>query len=218
VKYHHIPVDQLSIHKESRHGPQGFAVGHVLPNGGNRMSISALGQGDFSPVSSTSSGEVAQYRKTSLSSTQTAGIEITTAEGDKVTLSVTAQVDASIESHASYEHLRRSRGGHHGHHRAEDTQPQDAPANRSSVSLTSTQQYSLSVEGNLNQQELQDIHKALQALGQAASKIQSGNLEGAQAKLEKLGDLTSLSSLSATVSMQQSVTTQASAGIRSNAG
>ncbi len=171
------------------------------------MSISALGQQSIATTNPSAGGEAMQYRKASITSTQTAEIEITTAEGDKVTLSSTLQFEASSESYASYDQAGRSHGSHHhrngGHARMHR---QDPSTSTNTTSTSSTQKYSVSVEGDLSQQELQDIHKALQTLEQASSKMQSGNLDGAQNKLEKLGDLKTLSGLSANISIQQSAT------------
>lgn len=173
----------------------------TLMSGGNRMSISALGQSEIPTVSPRTSGEVTQYKKTCVKSSQTANVEICTAEGDKVTLSAEVQYEATSESSASYERLGRAHGSHHhrGHGRHHVQRSAD------STSISSTQKYSVSVEGDLNQQELQDIQKALRSIDQASAQMQSGNLDKAQDKLEKLGDLKSLAGLSASISVQKSV-------------
>jgi hypothetical protein len=171
-------------------------------SGGNRMNISALGQSEIPTVSPRTSGEMTQYKNTCVESSQSANIEIYTAEGDKVTLSSEVQYKATSESSASYARLGRAHGSHHpGHHGRAHVQ-----RSADSTSVSSTQKYSVSVEGNLNQQELQDIQKALRTIDQASAQMQSGNLDKAQDKLEKLADLKSLTGLSANISVQKSVT------------
>jgi|WetSurSiteA1Bulk_404760.scaffolds.fasta_scaffold53667_2 hypothetical protein len=182
------------------------------------MYISGLGQQEVAITGQQPSGGIAQSQKTSVKSTQTAEIEIYTAEGDKVTLSSMIQFEASAESYASYEHLGRSYKSHH--HRRDGHGPghqQNAISGNSSASVSSTQKYSVSIEGNLNQQELQDIQKALQMIKQASQKIESGNLDGAQNKLEKLGELKSLTALSADISVEQSVTVEKGINIQAAA-
>jgi hypothetical protein len=173
------------------------------------MYISGLGRQEVPITSQQPGAGIAQSQKTSVQSTQTAEIEIYTAEGDKVTLSAMIQFEASSESYASYGRLGRS---HNSHHHRQDGHGQDHQQNavtgNSSASVSSTQKYSVSIEGNLNQQELQDIQKALQTIEQASQKMESGNLDGAQNKLEKLGELTSLTGISADISVQQSVTVE----------
>jgi hypothetical protein len=180
------------------------------------MSIASVGQQDTPATIPQPGGNATQYKKTSIESTQTAEIEIYTAEGDKVTLSASAAVAVTSESSGSYAHLGRSHGSHHRshHHRnaGESGLPQssqDTPAaSETSASVSSMQKFSVSVEGNLNPQELQDIHKALETIQQASTKMQSGNLDGAQNKLEKLGNLESLSGISANITTQKSITVE----------
>jgi hypothetical protein len=173
------------------------------------MFISGLGQQEVPITSQQPSAGITQNQKTTVKSTQTAEIEIYTAEGDKVTLSAMIQSEASSESYTSYGRLGRSHNSHHHRHddHGHDYQ-QNAVSGNSSASVSSTQKYSISIEGNLNQQELPDIRKALQTIEQASQKIESGNLDGAQNKLEKLGELTSLTGISADISVQQTVTVE----------
>jgi len=182
------------------------------------MSISALGQSNIPAANPSTSGEITQYGKTSVTSARTAEIEIYTAEGDKVTLSASMQQTASSESYVTYNNLGRSHDPHSGNHdHSSNTEIRNASAAGSSTTVSSTGSYSISIEGNLSRQELQDIHKALQTINQAASKIQSGDLDKAQNKLEKLETLNSLAGLSASIAMQQSATVQTGTIVQTNA-
>jgi hypothetical protein len=173
------------------------------------MYISGLGRQEVPIASQQPGAGIVQSQKTSVKSTQTAEIEIYTAEGDKVTLSSMVQFEASSESYASYEHLGRShKSHHHGRNGHGPSHQHNAISGNSSASVSSTQTYSISIEGNLNQQELSDIQKALQMIKQASQKIESGNLDGVQNKLEKLAELKSLTALSADISVEQSITVE----------
>ena len=182
------------------------------------MYISGLGQQEVPIASQQPSGGITQSQKTSVRSTQTAEIEIYTAEGDKITLSSMIQFEASSESYASYDHLGRPHKPHHHWRNSHGPgRQQNAIPGNSSASVSSTQQYSVSIEGNLNQQELADIQKALQMIKQASQKIESGNLDGAQNKLEKLEKLKSLTALSADILVEQSVTVEKDISIQAAA-
>jgi hypothetical protein len=183
------------------------------------MSLAAVGQTDVPATNqpSQSGSQVTQYKKTSIATSQTADIEIYTAEGDKVTLSSSTQVEETSESYSSYANMGQSHRSHHRHHshggqNGEAKQVQSSPdhlvSNNAGASVSSTQKLSISVEGNLSQQELQDIQKALQVIQQASSKLQSGNMDGAQDKLGKLENLGSLASVSANVTVQKSVSVE----------
>lgn len=164
------------------------------------MSISALGQGAIQPTE-LNPFETAQYRKTSVSSTQAAEIEIYTAEGDKFTLSSSVRTTAAYESYASYNSLGRTEEANY--YMAQDS--------------VSSQNYALSIEGNLNQKEMQDIHKALQTITQASTKMQSGNLDGAQNKLQKLEKLEALVGITANLTVEKTVTVESATTARINA-
>ncbi|MFH1020464.1 MAG: hypothetical protein V1782_07620 [Pseudomonadota bacterium] len=119
-----------------------------------------------------------------LAQSQSSWLSLTTAEGDLVTLS-----DLSL----SYQHTEG----------AGWFSPISSGVNLSSTS-TSAEAMGLSVQGDLNAQELADITRLVTELTSVASAFFSGDYEGAMTKAMDFGDLSmgSVSSLSASFSSQ----------------
>lgn len=106
--------------------------------------------------------------------TKGVSIALTTREGDKITI--------SQQSAAS-------------HYRKESVSPDSYQLNEQSIRLESM---GISVQGDLNQQELDDLSKLFDDLGSIANEFFSGNLGGAVSEALNIGDMGSISQLEAT--------------------
>ena len=123
---------------------------------------------------------------------QQADITIVTAEGDRVTLSSTSQ------THALYSAYNRA--GRHGQGSAQ------------SLSVQHSQNLSISVEGNLNEQELRDIRKALRAIRKVGKEVLAGEIgraqQGAHAISKSISSSGTISSLQASLQYEQVLSQQ----------
>ncbi len=118
---------------------------------------------------------------------QQADITIVTAEGDRVTLSSTSQ------THALYSAYNRT--GSHGQ------------GSTQSLSVQQSHNLSISIEGNLNEQELRDIRKALRAIRKVGKEVAAGEIgqaqQGAHAISKSISTSGTISSLQATLQYEQ---------------
>lgn len=112
--------------------------------------------------------------------TRSAAISITTDEGDIVTLSSTGRQEADF----ALDYWRDDSG---------------SLMNFTAASLKSSS-FDLSVQGDLNEEELKDIAGLMENLNNIAGDFFSGNLDEALAGALNLGDMGSLANLSATFS------------------
>jgi hypothetical protein len=124
-------------------------------------------------------------------SRQSLDVTIVTAEGDRVTINTSSTVTSAA---ATY---KASNNGN-------STQ---ASASSSSSSFNA----SVTIEGNLSQDELSDIAKALQAYGKALKDALAGKPEPAAAQAGQIANLDAIASFDATFTAQQAVTTRATA-------
>ncbi|MEQ1795758.1 MAG: hypothetical protein ABL970_16370 [Nitrospira sp.] len=124
----------------------------------------------------------------------TGQLSVTTAEGDKITL--TADFEARYRA-VSYQGQAQTENG-------------TVNVSAKSIEATLKQQFGVTVEGDLNPQELSDLEKLFKKVGSIFSKFFSGQDDEALAKTAKLADkfggLSSLSSLDLSVSVERSVT------------
>ncbi len=135
---------------------------------------------------------VAQNMVVKSSIVQSADTSISTAEGDKVTISDGTRLDAA---YSSYAQLARGAGS--------------TTVTRADVlSLTASRQFSISVEGNLNHREIQDIRRAVHYIDKAARELLSGDVDGAQHKLQNLDKLKTLSAIGADLQVQNSLSVE----------
>lgn len=111
-----------------------------------------------------------------------AEITITTAEGDKITLSLAAQ-----DSHHTASYRARGRG-------EADGQRTERISGREQQS-TSAAQVNIAIEGNLSNRETADIQKLLSAFGQA--------IQGDASGLAQFGSLESLATANLSYSYSQ---------------
>jgi hypothetical protein len=137
---------------------------------------------DYQSLYSARSGK-STFEQT-LAQVQSTSFSLTTAEGDQVTLSGLSQ---------NYQYTQAIGWFN----------PASSGVNYASSS-TSAQAMGISVQGDLNEQELADITRVVGELTSIASSFFSGDQQGAMAKAMDFGDMPmgSISSLSATFSRQ----------------
>ncbi len=142
-----------------------------------------------------------QSSSASLQVEQSSDITLFTAEGDKVTLSSFSSLEASYATYSSQGLI-------------------DGVATQSHIEAFSiTEQFAmeLSIEGDLNEQELKDILKAFKTIEKLSEDFFSGNTEDALDYTEKITGLDSIAGFDAnlqyslSLSVQQTVTKTAPA-------
>jgi len=170
------------------------------------MSVSALTQVDpnqFFNLSSTS-GTGTQRLDTKVGgvavSTDFSGrLSVTTAEGDKITLSANIESDFRAVNYKS--------------HTEGNGQTTDIEAKYAEYSLK--QEFGLTVEGDLNDQEVKDLSKLFRKVANIFKKVLGGQDDAALAKTVKLGksfgNYSSLSGLDLNVDFERTVTRFAAA-------
>ena len=119
-----------------------------------------------------------------------ADITLVTAEGDKVTLSTDAVMQAAYTRYNVHGRLQ----GHGVKRHAETFQ------------LASANDISLQIEGNLNDAERADIQQALGTIEQFAADFFDGKGEEAPNQIFNLDNLNTLRSIDATLELSQSLT------------
>ena len=115
---------------------------------------------------------------------QDASVTITTAEGDKVTLSANSQQQGEFATYNSSGLFAGVR------------------------SLETKNSFSLSIEGSLNRQELKDIRKAIKVIGRATRELMEGDQKHAAKHVEKLQKLDTIAELQAEVAVKREVSLQ----------
>lgn len=165
------------------------------------MAVAAVPQFDPSKFFQTSATPAAGGQRLdtkvsaiSASTDLTGQLSVTTAEGDKITLS--ADFAARYRA-VSYQAQVQTENG-------------TVDVNAKSIEASLKKQYGVTVEGDLNEQELSDLEKLFRKVGNIFRKFFNGQDEQALAKTAKLADkfggLSSLSSLDLSVNVERSVT------------
>jgi len=129
-----------------------------------------------------------QAAKVKVSQSQTADITIVTAEGDTVTLSSSKAAELLFATYNAQGQV----GG-------------SAELHRSST-------FSMSVEGDLNREELKDIRRAIRTIQKAANDVLRGHEEKAASRTARLANLDQIASIDADLEFHREVSvTQVSA-------
>jgi len=126
--------------------------------------------------------------KGSLSQSQNTALTLVTAEGDTVTLSSSFEREVKFETYNSEGESSRMR------------------------SREWSKSVSLSIEGDLNREELRDIRKALRTIEKVNRTLMRGDVEKAAEQAEKLQRLDSIVSLDAELSITRQVTLETWSG------
>jgi hypothetical protein len=127
--------------------------------------------------------------KVSVSQQRNTGITLTTAEGDTVTFTSSSEFEASL---SSYDY-RGSLSGETLHMLIR------------SFDYSASRDFFISVDGDLNPQELRDIRKAMRQINRIMRSFLAGDLDRAMNKVLKLGNLESIASLEASLQFSRSV-------------
>jgi len=123
---------------------------------------------------------------------QHADVTLVTAEGDRVTLSSGSQAQMA---YATYEDLRYMRGCF-------------AEFHSETFGLEVSREYSILVDGDLNEKELRDIRKAVRTIEKIMRDFLSGDIAHAAAKAMKISQLESISSLDASLQFERSLSVE----------
>lgn len=123
------------------------------------------------------------------SESQSADLEIVTAEGDRVTLSYGAEESLGF---SSYENLARKGGGF-------------ARSAGQSLSFERGQALSLSVTGDLSESELADIGSLLAEIDGVMGKMLDGDMEGALSSALEVGGFDSIAGFEADLHVERQV-------------
>ena len=116
-------------------------------------------------------------------------ITIMTAEGDKVTLSANSQQEASYLTYSSL--VRRG---------SEMTQVQGK-----SYSMEVNQDLSITIEGDLNEEELRDIQESIKAIDKVMQATLSGNMDEAFFMTQSISDMDTISGFSANLEIETGI-------------
>jgi hypothetical protein len=165
------------------------------------MAVSAVSQFDPSkffqaPAANATGAQRLDTKVSAISASTdlTGQLSVTTAEGDKVTL--TADFEARFQA-LNYQGQIQTDAG-------------PAQVSAKSIEASLSKQYGVTVEGDLNEQELNDLEKLFRKVSGIFNKYFRGQDDEALAKTAKLADkfggLSSLSSLDLSVSVERSVT------------
>jgi hypothetical protein len=130
----------------------------------------------------------------SASNDLTGRLMVTTAEGDRITL--TADLEARFQAVSYQAHARTENG--------------TVDVTATSIEASLKQKYGVTVEGDLNEQEVHDLEKLFRKVAKIFRKFFRGQDEEALAKTAKLaerfGSLSSLTGLDLSVDVERSVT------------
>ena len=122
-------------------------------------------------------------------SRQNTDFTIVTSEGDRVTLSYDSEFEAACVTYDSLARVSGDSSGFHGE----------------ILGLHASREFSISVEGELNEQEVEDIKKAVKAVGKIMKDFLLGNIDHATERAVKIAKLESISSVEASLQFDQIV-------------
>ena len=120
----------------------------------------------------------AQSTELKVAQSRSSDITLVTAEGDTVTLSASRSTELSFETYGS---------------------------TGASAEIRKNSEFSLTVEGDLNKEELKDIRKAIKTLYKAERDLLKGHDERAADRTAKLANLDQLASIDAKMESSQTV-------------
>jgi len=145
------------------------------------------------------SPQISEASHTRLNARTNADISLITADGDKVTISASS---ALLATHTTYDFLGRIEG-------------QALAAHAEKLQISSTSEFAITVEGELDQEELADINKLLDAIKTTVAGAFSGKSDKLQQSLAGFGDLDSIASFEATLSYSREASAERATRIAS---
>ena len=152
--------------------------------------LTSAGSGFHTPFQAYGDYASTSASRTAVSYSQESDIVIHTLEGDTVTISSSAYDAGGYET---YESLAAGRGG--SLYRYGET-----------AYFESRRQMSISVAGDLNREELEDINSILGTLDEMMKDLVAGNLESALSKSSQFADIDAVASFSADLSITATLT------------
>lgn len=153
------------------------------------MTSSVIGTCACSPVNTYGSYAAVTAYSAEATYSKASDIVIETLEGDRVTLSTSAYATGGYETYEAFAIGGGAAARQYG----------------ASAYFESSQELSLSVSGDLNQQELNDISKILRTLDKMMNDLAAGDLKSALAGSARFSGIDSISSFSADMSITASV-------------
>ena len=135
---------------------------------------------------------ISQTEKMSIFESKETGVAIVTKEGDYVTISADSEFQLDV---ATYDQTGRMRGVTSSLH-------------FQALSFDSSQEFSINVDGDLNEQEMKDIQKVLHSLDKIMNDLLSGRLDQGMTRAGKLANMGSLSSIDATLQGEQNISVE----------
>lgn len=144
----------------------------------------------FHPSTTQGAQSFTDLKTLNAGSSTIANLTVLTADGDKVTISRKSE---SQVAYASYNFLGERDG-------------QTTSYRETSLEFDRRNQFQLSVEGDLSQQERADLEKLVQKIDKVIKKFLKGDVDGARAKALQIGNLGSLSRVDLSVEHTESLT------------
>jgi hypothetical protein len=135
--------------------------------------------------------QIANTRTTQVLSSGNVALNLTTNDGDKVSISLAASTQSDYLNYMAI---------------GQDTEG-DYASQLQMSSTKSEQGFTMTVEGDLNEQELKDIGTALKTIDKMMTSFVQGRLEPIVAKADKSSQLDSISNLSLKMSFTQNALT-----------
>ena len=145
--------------------------------------------GQTTPEANYQFYNVSQINHASIASEQSTDITIMTEEGDKVTLSSDIQIDASLTTYNS----------------KALTNTTYAESRGKLLSFDVNRQIDIAVEGDLNDQEMEEIEKVLKAISEMIDDFLSGNKDQSAESTGSFADLTTISNVEAEFEIKKSL-------------
>jgi len=130
-----------------------------------------------------------QSMKISTVNHESTDIVLFTQEGDKITLSSDSSYSAD---YVNYRGLLLNSNG-------------SVQIEEKSLSLSNDSRFSMTIEGDLSDEELKDINKAIKIIDKIVQKLKSGDIEKAMMLADRAIDLESISGMNASVEQEQKV-------------
>jgi len=124
-----------------------------------------------------------QAERTAKSESKEVGMKLKTKEGDIVTLSLSSNFESELNTYSSIQ-----KNNH------------NIKKNGTSQNLEFSSEYEISVEGDLNKEELKDLNKAIRKLDKTMKSMAEGDMGKALHKAMSIGNLNSVDSFETNLS------------------
>ena len=154
-----------------------------------QCSCNSLSNGHPKPQLNGMPDNYSQINHTSVAGEQSTDIKIVTKEGDKVTLSSDIQLEASL---TTYNSIARTNGTY-------------TESKGKLFSFDANKQFTIGVEGDLNDQEKKEIKKVIKTIFKMVKNFLSGNDDQLTKKARKLANLNSISNVEAEFEFNKSI-------------